>query len=370
MAKAIYPYRLVFLVVVLGVLLASGVLAGCNSVAPVMSYQGRLTDAAGKPLDGTYQFQFRLFDALTGGTELYTETESITVTNGLFDTSIGPSTIVADLRPEMLSQPLWLEVTINGEVLSPRQQLLGAPYAFTLMPGAVISAEFPTSVVGTNTNAVLTVANSDESSDPLPSLRVEGLGGLEIVGVGISDGVVNAGKITSLQSSTHSDLLISTNDEIYFDLDDDNNSASTMRIRNGGNEEVCTINEAGNLICTGTKSAVVLVEEQMRKMYALESPEVWFEDFGSGALVNGAARVEIDPLFAAAVNLASYHIFVTPLGDCQGLYVADKTPTGFEVRELGGGTANIAFDYRLVAKRLGYETERMELYETEAEEGE
>ena len=40
--------------------------------------------------------------------------------------------------------------------------------------------------------------------------------------------------------------------------------------------------------------------------------------------------------------------------------MAAKTPTSFEVRELGGGDASIAFDYRIVAKRLGYEDVRLE----------
>jgi hypothetical protein len=53
-------------------------------------------------------------------------------------------------------------------------------------------------------------------------------------------------------------------------------------------------------------------------------------------------------------------VFLTPNGDCKGLYVASKTAGGFEVRELGGGTSNISFDYRIVAKRLGFENARME----------
>jgi hypothetical protein len=46
--------------------------------------------------------------------------------------------------------------------------------------------------------------------------------------------------------------------------------------------------------------------------------------------------------------------------DCRGLYVANKTPAGFEVRELGGGTASIAFDYRIVAYRRGFENVRLQ----------
>ncbi|KPJ48360.1 MAG: hypothetical protein AMJ38_05525 [Dehalococcoidia bacterium DG_22] len=86
---------------------------------------------------------------------------------------------------------------------------------------------------------------------------------------------------------------------------------------------------------------------------AIESPEVWFEDFGTGQLVNGQATVTIESIFLETINTDEpYHVFVTPLGDCSGLYVTNKTATSFEVRELGGGTSNVEFDYRIAAKRL------------------
>jgi len=100
---------------------------------------------------------------------------------------------------------------------------------------------------------------------------------------------------------------------------------------------------------------------QTHYVYSLQSPEMWIEDFGTAALANGRTVVTVDPQFAGTVNLtADYHVFLTPLGDCRGLYVARKTPTSFEVRELGGGRSNIAFDYRIVAKRQGYEALRMQ----------
>ena len=96
-------------------------------------------------------------------------------------------------------------------------------------------------------------------------------------------------------------------------------------------------------------------------LYAVQSTENWFEDFGTASLKNGEAVVEIEALFAQTVNLSEdYRVFLTPLGDCNGLYVAEKTATSFTVHELGGGSADVDFDYRLVAKRLGYETERLE----------
>jgi hypothetical protein len=45
-------------------------------------------------------------------------------------------------------------------------------------------------------------------------------------------------------------------------------------------------------------------------------------------------------------------VFLTPQGDCNGLYVAQKSSAGFEVRELRGGRSSLTFDYRIVAKPL------------------
>ncbi len=118
----------------------------------------------------------------------------------------------------------------------------------------------------------------------------------------------------------------------------------------------------GNIGATGTKSSVVPVDHGTRQvaLYAVEAPEVWFEDYGSARLISGVAKVDIDPTYAQTVNTSvEYHVFLTADGDCEGLYVATRTATGFEVRELHRGQSNVAFDYRIIARRRGYETKRL-----------
>ena len=117
----------------------------------------------------------------------------------------------------------------------------------------------------------------------------------------------------------------------------------------------------GDTVARGSKSAAVpLKTGQMVKVFSMESPEVWFEDFGSGQLMGGLAIIHLDPKFGQTANLAKdYHVFVTPKGDCKGLFVANETKDGFEVRELSGGQSSISFDYRIVAHRNGYETMRL-----------
>ena len=118
---------------------------------------------------------------------------------------------------------------------------------------------------------------------------------------------------------------------------------------------------------TGTITAnVPLADDRVVSLYALQSPENWSEDFGSGQLADGAATIELDSTFAQTVSPeVGYHVFLTANGDCEGLYVAQKTATGFEVRELRAGKSSVAFDYRIVAKRKGLERLRMEAVATD-----
>ena len=123
----------------------------------------------------------------------------------------------------------------------------------------------------------------------------------------------------------------------------------------------CDIFTNGNLECSGSVGGhAALSNSREVSMYAMQSPENWFEDMGSGQLHNGAAVVTLDAEYAQTVNTGTqYHVFLTPKGDCKGLYVANETGVSFEVHELGGGGSSIAFDYRIVAKRKGYENIRM-----------
>jgi hypothetical protein len=140
------------------------------------------------------------------------------------------------------------------------------------------------------------------------------------------------------------------------------NSAGAIVLMTQGTTGYCITVGNGDLYCSGSKSAVVPVDNGTRKvaLYAVEAPENWFEDFGSGQLSGGAARVALEPIFAQTVNTGvEYHVFLTPKGDSKGLYVSNETAAGFEVHESGGGRSAIAFDYRIVARRKGYEAIRL-----------
>ena len=54
-----------------------------------------------------------------------------------------------------------------------------------------------------------------------------------------------------------------------------------------------------------------------------------------------------------------YHVFLTPEGNSRGLFVSDRQPDGFDVREQDRGTSTLTFSHRVVAVRSGHKPERM-----------
>ena len=110
------------------------------------TYQGRLT-SGGTAANGAYDFQFRLFDAPTGGSQqgptlvfdgLGGDPPPITVSGGLF-------TAALDFGGQFQGAARWLEIAVRPHgvggyaTLSPRQPLTATPYALGLIPGALIS---------------------------------------------------------------------------------------------------------------------------------------------------------------------------------------------------------------------------------------
>jgi hypothetical protein len=115
----------------------------------------------------------------------------------------------------------------------------------------------------------------------------------------------------------------------------------------------------GDFFVQGAKSAAVPHPDgSTRVLYSVESPESWFEDFGRAELREGRARVEIDPDFAALVKTEDdYHVFLTPEAETAGLFVSERTSSGFEVREQAGGS--LPFSYRIVVRRRDVDAERL-----------
>lgn len=107
-------------------------------------------------------------------------------------------------------------------------------------------------------------------------------------------------------------------------------------------------------LSVGVMTVSCSVKDDSGSYHALhcpETPEYYFMDYGEGDLVNGKAHVSIDPLLAQNVTVNDQHplrVYVQLEGECNGVYITNKTDTSFDVVELHGGTSNAHFQYHVV----------------------
>ena len=119
---------------------------------------------------------------------------------------------------------------------------------------------------------------------------------------------------------------------------------------------------SGDFSASGTKSCVMKTSQGPKALYCVESPENYFEDYGTAKLVNGKARIDIDPLFLETITINNenpFKVFIQMTDEIPNNVHIVKHDKYFEVIENNNGTSTAEFDWRLVAKRKGYEKLRL-----------
>ncbi len=120
-----------------------------------IAYQGRLADAAGQPLTGTYNMIFRLYTGATGGAPLWTEqwtgSNGVRVSDGLFNVMLGSLTPIPQSAIAGRSQ-LFLGITVGtDDEMQPRVQLGSVPFAvqaLSVPDGSITQAKLASNVTG------------------------------------------------------------------------------------------------------------------------------------------------------------------------------------------------------------------------------
>ena len=98
------------------------------AIPSYLGYQGRLKDSSNNPQNGTLSFIFRIYDAETAGSLLWSETQNVTVTDGYFAVSLG--TISA--LNLAFDKPYWFTVEVGGDgEMAPRVRINSVGYTYT-----------------------------------------------------------------------------------------------------------------------------------------------------------------------------------------------------------------------------------------------
>jgi subtilisin-like proprotein convertase family protein len=141
--------------------------AGAAQAVPSMiSYTGRLDTSAGIPFDGDVEVTAALFGSDSGGTALWSDDlGTVSVTSGTLQLTLEGEGLDAAIAS---TDALWLEFSVDGATMAPRQRVSSAPYALHagdaamlggMMPAAFVKAADPVESAALPTDGIAQVSN-------------------------------------------------------------------------------------------------------------------------------------------------------------------------------------------------------------------
>jgi hypothetical protein len=172
-----------------------------------LSIQGILKKVDGSALiDGDYNLKFRIYNVEAGGTALWTETQTIALSGGVY------SAILGEVTPLNIpfDQPYWVGVSVGSAIeMQPRIALTSAPYAISIIGQTNL---FPSTGTVKSDNEIISgkLAVGQAALPTTQSVQVNG-GILAKGGAPGADGANNTGYAFGAPGDNDSGLY-STND--------------------------------------------------------------------------------------------------------------------------------------------------------------
>ncbi|MFH1284231.1 MAG: hypothetical protein ABIH78_01440, partial [Candidatus Peregrinibacteria bacterium] len=97
------------------------------AVPQYLGYEGYLMTSVYNAVTGYYGMVFEIYDSLSGGTLLWTESHAnVYVVDGYFSVQLGRTTALS----LTFDAPYWISVTVEGETLTPRQPINSVGYSY------------------------------------------------------------------------------------------------------------------------------------------------------------------------------------------------------------------------------------------------
>jgi hypothetical protein len=179
----------------------TGPAAAPGPSATTVNYQGRLADPSGNPKNGTFGMTFALYDASTGGSLVWGPEShaAVPVSDGLFSVGLGSQTS-GGIPTNTWNGDRYLEITVGGETLSPRELIRSVPIAgmaLTVPDGAVKSRNTAPTVFEAYTSGEV-VIGSDSNPTEILSLDVDfPIAGTYLISVRVSTRHDQGGRVVS-----------------------------------------------------------------------------------------------------------------------------------------------------------------------------
>ncbi len=231
-----------------------------------ISFQGKVVNSNGTNVaNGSYTFVFSLYTVSSGGANIWTESKSLTVTDGIFQTNLGDTTTLPG-SVDFNTDNIYLGINFNADgEMSPRVRFTAAPYAFnakkvggltvtdttgtlTIPNGKTISFADAFTTTGafplTLTTTASTTATLPSGTITLADLTTAQSLTNKTIG---STGLVFSGATTDITTATGEDLTVVANGAGIINLNDSVTSGAL------------TISGAATDITTASGESLVIV---------------------------------------------------------------------------------------------------------------
>jgi len=274
------------LVVTLSVALLFGLTTNSlmAAVPAAINYQGFLTNpTTGAPLNTAatpLTITFNVWDAVTAGNLIYSEKQSVTFTNGVFNVQIGTGTVQTPPNVAFTNvafdKPYWLEIVVGAETLTPRQPLLTSPYA---MRAVVAEAISPGATVGSNSTVACDAAHAGGLRWNAVAVMLEVCDGSAwkwLVPVtptySIGGAVSGLNGTVVLQNNSGNNLSVSTNGSFTFSSLQQSASPYNVTVLTQPANQTCTLSGGtGNVASANVTNVAVVCGALIPKTVATSS---------------------------------------------------------------------------------------------------
>ncbi len=217
-----------------------------------INFQGKLTNPNGTNLaNGNYNFVFSLYSVAAGGSAIWTESDTLTLTDGIFQINLGPSATGANTNfanVDFNSDSIYLGIKVGADAeMSPRVQFTATPYAFNSEKlGGISAAGFAQLNPASAQSGSLNVTGSVQAATSIQAPLVD-----TATAVALGLGTGTASSVTIGRTTTP--FTVQGNTSSSFTSTNGANTTTVSFVAPTANRSI-SFPDAGGTICTTTAS--------------------------------------------------------------------------------------------------------------------
>ncbi|MCH7878058.1 MAG: hypothetical protein IH914_01940 [candidate division Zixibacteria bacterium] len=337
-----------FFVTLCGIAMLSA--ASANAAVPqTISYQGRLTDAAGDPVpDVPIRVKFIIYRDAVGGAILWNSgTQVVTPTDGLFTYPLGSNVVLPDNLFTDTIRYLGITVDVDPE-LTPRERFRTVPYAYqalradtadisvTVFDGAITSVKLAANSVksvhivdGTITSTDIsnsTITATDMAANSVGAAQIQSnavnnskmtnnsIGSAEVIDNSLTASDLAAGSVTGSEIATDAvnNSKMTNNSIGSAEVIDNSLTAADLAANSVGVSEIA-VNAVNNSKMTNNAIGSAEVIDNSLTAADLAAGSVGASELATGSVVGGFGGDILDNTITSA-DLAAGSVGLSEIG--------------------------------------------------------